>query len=210
MLDIEKLVKYFASQNSEKVAAAGRLVNEKFPDAQGEPNDSSPDCLMYFKSKGAIYYARFSNCIIHFCPKRSKVLNPPYWYCPRTTEVDFSKKLRRDHLIYKKEKKDGKTENWQDRANRKTKEKKERVDELLIAARSHKGLSFDIGSSDGSSSNSGRTDSSSLEEPEQQKQPVKIESLEDIRKVNKEQKKRQPKKAKAKKAKPKSKTKGIW
>jgi len=206
MLDIEKLVKHFNKHEPEKVRVAGAYVNKMFPDAKGYPSGNSPDCIAFFISRGAVYNVRFSNCKICFASKKSKVLNPLYWYNPHTKEVDFSKKLRRDHIVYRKERKDSKPENWKVEAKRKAKEKKERVDELLIAARSNQGLSFNPSGSNDISLDISSSNSTPLE---QQKQPVKIESLSDIRKINKE-KKRKPKKAKPKKAKPKSKTKGIW
>lgn len=210
MLNIEKLVDYFTPKHEkeEKIRAAGEYVNTRFPDAIGYIDKKSPSCLAHFKVGELHYWVRFSNCKIHFGPKGN--LNPPYWYHPMTKEVYFDIKMRRDHLIYRKNSKKKNPETWQEESKRKKKEKKERVDELLLAARGNEGLSFNPSSpSTVRESDSISTDSVSRREPA--RQPIKIESLSDIKKINKEKKPPKPrKKVKPKKVKPKSATKGIW
>lgn len=175
----EKLVAYFVPrhQRVELVVAAGEEVNRRFPDAKGFVDPMAPDCLASFKSGGSAYWIRFDNCRIYYDKKNSTAPNPKFWFDPWTKALDFSTPMKPIYIVFSAVKKD--------------KENAGKVDWKKDAEKRKK-LKLD-------------SDDELLKATQNASKPVKITSLDDIKKLDKPKVKKEPKKAKkaTKKAKPK-------
>jgi hypothetical protein len=215
-LVVEKLIKYLERWHSAAtVIQIANLVNLHFPDARGFIDETLHESRFAFKSDGSAYYAVPEKCKIYYNPKKSEALNPKFVFSGHTKEVDFSREMKSTLLIYRQPRTKKEANDWKAKAAANKKAKEENVDELLAATRDNSRSTFGLGNLGSDSSNTPRRSDPyevTSEEPKQhEQQAVKIETLDDIKKLSKE---RKPKPKKAKKP-PKKKrkepaTRGIW
>lgn len=221
MLNVEKVVEYykkFGLDSEEQLRKAAEFVNKVFPDAKGFVDEAWPPDYVLFRSEGSAYAMRFSNLKISYVSNRSDVLNPKYWFDSYRV-IDVNKPMLPTYIAYKQPKNKKEAEDdWRKKAAAAKKAKADNVDELLAATQVAPRASDSDYRSDSNSAPPSTVDSAeeqpeqqSEPEPEPEPEPIKIRTLEDIQKLNRE-KKSKPKKAVVKKKKqtPKIETKGIW
>lgn len=218
-LVVEKLIKYLSRWHSpEVVRKVAELVNTYFPDAKGFVDETLHESRFAFYSEESAYYVAPEKYKIYYNARKSKARNPKYVFSAHTKEVDFTQKMKSTLLIYRQTAKRNEITDWKKEAAANKKAKEENVDELLAATRDNSGGTFGLGGLGSTSRvDNPRNDpyavnSEDPKQPDEYEQPaVKIETLDDVKRLNKERKskpKKAPKKVPKKKKEPA--TKGIW